>query len=388
MKKIPIQTLLPNSLVSATVFLDDQFILLTPETPVSETLLRLLRNWGYTQLQANEGLKVRARTEPVATDMPSGRLPDDSEEPSNREETQKFYSGILEFTHKLFDAFMKRNIVPIEPLTDQVKLLVNMMRSHKRHLLDLGGLDRGGFSYIVSHSVNVAILSVAVADTLKLPFHKMIEVGMAGLLHELGMFKLPDNFQTANRTLTEAEKRALLAHPLLGYRTLRDLGFPPNVTLAVLEHHEKEDGTGYPQGLTGDKIATSAKILAVASAYDAQTTSRPFRVARGGHASLLSMLQDIRKTYDEQILRRLVVTLSIFPIGTYVELKNGCLAVVFEPNPDDFKRPDIRLLTDESKSPLTSYPMLRLIETPELAIARALNSEELKQLRADRILPA
>ncbi len=387
MKTIPIQTLAPNSLVSGTVFLDEQFILLTPETPVSETLLRLLRNWGYTHLQADEGLQVRARTEPVAAELPSGRL-QDGDEAVLREEAQKFYLGTLEFTHRLIDAFMKRNLIPIEPLTDQVKILLNFMRSHRRHLLNLGELNRGGFSYIVSHSVNVAILSVAIADTLKLPSHKMIEVGMAGLLHELGMFKLPDNFQTANRTLTEAEKRALSAHPLLGYRTLRDLGFPPNVTLAVLEHHEKEDGSGYPQGLMGDKIATSAKILAVASAYDAQTTSRPFRVARGGHASLLSMLQDIRKAYDEQILRRLVVTLSIFPIGTYVELKNGCLAVVFEPNPEDFKRPDIQLLTDEGKSPLTGYPILRLIETPELAISRALNSEEVKQLRADRILPA
>ncbi|MEI8094694.1 MAG: HD domain-containing phosphohydrolase [Spirochaetales bacterium] len=388
MKTIPIQTLKPNSILTGTVFLDEQFILLTPETPVTETMLRLLKEWGFKNLQGEGSLSVRSGLEAEAPEASAGHLQDDAEETASREETQKFYSSILEFTHKLYDTFMKRNLIPIEPLTDQVKVMMAVMRKHKRHLLNLSELDRSGFSYIVSHSVNVAVLSVAIGDTLKLPSHKMIELGMAGLLHELGMFKLPDNFQNANRSLTDTEKRALSAHPLLGYRTLRDLGFPPNVTLAVLEHHEKEDGSGYPQGLTGDKIAMSAKILAVASAYDAQITSRPFRTARNGHASMLNLLQDIRKSYDEQILRRLVFTLSLYPIGSIIELKNGCLAVVNDANPDDFKHPDVKVLTDESRTPLADFHVLRLAERTDLEILRVLNSDEVKQLRADKIIPA
>jgi HD-GYP domain-containing protein (c-di-GMP phosphodiesterase class II) len=388
LKSIPVQTLKPNSLLSGTAYLDDSFILLSPETPVSEDLLRLLHAWGYHEIRSEEALTSKALIETEGNEGTGGVFQDDAEDAQAREETQKFYSSLLEFTHRLFDNFLKRSAIPIEPLTEQVKQLIAMLKKNRRFLLRLGELDRNGFSYIISHSVNVAILSVAMGDTLKLPSHKLIELGMAGMLHELGMFKLPDTFQNANRALTDAEKRALSAHPLLGYRALRELGFPPNVTLAVLEHHEKEDGKGYPQGLTGDKIAMSAKILSVASAYDAQIVSRPFRPARTGYASLVELLKDSKRAYDEQILRRFVFTLSLYPIGSLVELKNGSLAMVHDANPDDFRHPDVKILTDESHSPLVDYPIVKLTERGDLDIQRVLNSDEIRQLRADKIIPA
>jgi len=388
LKSIPVQTLKPNSLLSGTAYLDESFILLSPETPITEELLRLLNAWGYASILSEEALTSKAVVEAEGNEGAVGTFQDDAEESVVRDETQKFYSSLLEFTHRLFDNFLKRSAIPIEPLTEMVKVLIATMKKNRRFLLRLGELDRNGFSYIISHSVNVSILSVAIGDTLRLPSHKLIELGMAGLLHELGMFKLPDTFQNANRALTEAEKRALSAHPLLGYRALRELGFPPNVTLAVLEHHEKEDGKGYPQGLTGDKIAMSAKILSVASAYDAQIVSRPFRPARSGYASLVELLKDSKKAYDEQILRRLVFTLSLYPIGSLVELKNGSLATVHDANPDDPRHPDVKILTDESHSPLADYPIVKLTERSDLDIQRVLNFDEIRQLRADRVLPA
>jgi len=388
LKSIPVQTLKPNSLLSGTAYLDESFILLSPETPITEELLRLLNAWGYSAILSEDTLTSKVVVENETNETPAGTFQDDAEEGVAQEETQKFYSSLLEFTHRLFDNFLKRSAIPIEPLTEMVKVLIATLKKNRRFLLRLGELDRNGFSYIISHSVNVAILSVAIGDTLKLPSHKLIELGMAGLLHELGMFKLPDTFQNANRPLTEAEKRALSAHPLLGYRALRELGFPPNVTLAVLEHHEKEDGKGYPQGLTGDKIAMSAKILSVASAYDAQIVSRPFRSARSGYASLVELLKDSKKTYDEQILRRLVYTLSLYPIGSLVELKNKALAMVHDANPEDPRHPDVKILTDESRKPLPEFPIIKLTERSDLDILRVLNSEEIRQLRADKILRA
>jgi len=312
LKTLSVNTLKPNTILSGTAYLDEGFILLSPETPLTDELLKTLRTWSYQHILSEDTLVSKSLHEATAAEG-LGTFQDGVEDAQSKDETQKFYSSLLEFTHKLFDTFLKRSLIPIEPLTDQVKALIAMLRKNRRFLLRLGELDRAGFSYIIGHSVNVAILSVAIGDTLKLPSHKLIELGMAGLLHELGMFKLPDTFQNANRPLTDPEKRALSAHPLLGYRALRELGFPPNVTLAVLEHHEKEDGTGYPQGLTGERIAMSAKILAVASAYDAQIVARPFRAARSGHATILELLRENRRAYDEGVLRRLVFTLSLYP---------------------------------------------------------------------------
>ena len=388
MKSIPIQTLKPNTSLGGTAYLDEHFILLSPETPVTEELLKLLNTWGYTEIYSEDALSSMTVAESPIEEVAASVFQDNGEETQVRETTQRFYSSILEFTHKTFDTYLKRNIIPIEPMTEQIKVLIAVLRANRRFLLRLGELDRSGFSYIVGHCVNVAILSVAIGETMKLPSHKLIELGIAGLLHELGMFKLPDTFQSATRPLNEVEKRALLAHPLLGYRALRELGFAPNVTLAVLEHHEKEDGTGYPQNLTGDKIAMSAKILAVASAYDAQIVSRPYRPARSGYASLLELLRESRKVYDEQILRRLVFTLSLYPIGSVVELKNHALAMVHDANPEDPKHPDVKVLTDERHNPLVDYPIVRLAGRADLEIQRVLNSDEIRKFRADRILPA
>ena len=388
MKSIPVNTLKPNTLLSGAGYLDDHFILTSPETPVSEDLIRLLHAWGYTEVYSEESATAKASVESEADVSAGAVYQDDAEDAETMVETQKFYVSILDFTNKLFDNFLKRSVIPIEPLTEQVKTLINVLKKNRRFLLRLGELDRGSYTYIVCHSVNVSILSVAVGDALKLPSHKLIELGMAGLLHELGMFKLPDTFQNANRPLTDIEKRALSAHPLLGYRVLKELGFPPNVTLAVLEHHEKENGTGYPQGLTGDKIAMSAKILAVASAYDAQIVSRPFRSARNGYASLVELLKESKQAYDENILRRMIFILSLYPIGSFVELKNGSLAVVHDANPDDPRHPDVKILTNEARNPLSDFPIVKLQERQDLDIKRVLNSEEIQKFRADKILPA
>jgi len=389
LKSIPVNTLKSGSLLSGAAYLDDNFILLSPETPVSEDLIRLLNTWGYSHIQSDETVTTKAAPVEGDVDSASGAVyQDGAEDAEAMVETQNFYTSILDFTNKLFDKFLKHSVIPIEPLTDQVKVLITVLKKNRRFLLRLGELDRGSFSYIVCHCVNVAILSVAVGDALKLPSHKLIELGMAGMLHELGMFKLPDTFQNANRPLTDIEKRALSAHPLLGYRVLKELGFPPNVTLAVLEHHEKENGTGYPQGLTGDKIAMSAKILAVASAYDAQIVSRPFRSARNGYASLVELLKESKQAYDENILRRMIFILSLYPIGSVVELKNGALAIVHDANPDDPRHPDVKILTNESRSPLQDFPIVKLQERQDLDIKRVLNSEEVQQFRADKILPA
>jgi len=388
LKTIPVQTLKPNSLLSGTAYLDEGFILMTPETPVTEDLLGLLRTWGYREVLSEEALTSKALLETDGAEAVQGVYQDDAEDSASREATQKFYASLLEFTHRLFDTFLKKGTIAIEPLTDQVKLIIATLKRQRRFLLRLAELDRNGFGYIISHSVNVAILAVAIGESLKLPSHKLIELGMAGFLHELGMFKLPDTFQNANRPLNDVEKRALSAHPLLGYRVLRELGFPPNVTLAVLEHHEREDGSGYPQGLTGERIAMSAKILAVAGAYDAQISSRPYRSARSGHASLLELLKESRRVYDEQILRRLVFTLSLYPIGSVVELQNGSLALVNDANPDDARHPEVKILTDDLKAPLADFPLVRLIDRLDLAIKRVLNFDEVRQLRADKIIPA
>ncbi len=389
MKTLPIQSLNPGAYVNQPVYLDENYILLTPDVPITTDLIQQLLNWSFREVFTDEEAEIQKPLEKLAETESNGLVTeDDSKEKLIRQEVQKHYESHLEFCHSMFDSYGKKQTLILDSIVDQMKTLLSQIKSHKKYFLRFLDLDRSGFPYMVCHSVNTAILSMAIADTMKIPTHKILEIGMGGLLHELGMFLLPENFQNAARTLNPAEKRALLAHPILGFKQLREKSFPINTCMAVLEHHEKEDGTGYPQSFKGDKISMAGKIVSVASAYDAQITSRPYREAKNAHLSLLEFLREIGKSYDDSVVKKLVYTLSLFPIGSFVELKSGAIAQVVDANPEAPKLPDLKILTNEKKKPITEYPLVKLTDHPEMSIVRVLDGAEVLRLKTDKVIPA
>ena len=389
MKTLPIQSLNPGAYVNQPVYLDENYILLTPDVPITTDLIQQLLNWSFREVFTDEEAEIQKPLEKLAETESNGLVTeDDTKEKLIRQEVQKHYESHLEFCHSMFDSYGKKQTLILDSIVDQMKTLLSQIKSHKKYFLRFLDLDRSGFPYMVCHSVNTAILSMAIADTMKIPTHKILEIGMGGLLHELGMFLLPENFQNAARTLNPAEKRALLAHPILGFKQLREKSFPINTCMAVLEHHEKEDGTGYPQSFKGDKISMAGKIVSVASAYDAQITSRPYREAKNAHLSLLEFLREIGKSYDDSVVKKLVYTLSLFPIGSFVELKSGAIAQVVDANPEAPKLPDLKILTNEKKKPITEYPLVKLTDHPEMSIVRVLDGAEVLRLKTDKVIPA
>lgn len=389
MKTLAVTSLNPGVLVNQPVFLDENYILLTPEVPVTQELVRQLGQWGFKEVFTEEEAEVQTPLEGLTeSEGPGLHMKDDGKDRLIRQEVQKHYESHLEFCHAMFDSFSKRQSLNLDSIVEQMKTLFGQVRSHRKYFLRFLDLDRSGFPYMVCHGVNTAILAMAIADNMKIPVHKILEIGMGGLLHEIGMFLLPENFQNAARALNPAERRALLAHPILGFKQLREKGFPVNTCMAVLEHHEKEDGTGYPQSYKGDKISLAGKIVSVASAYDALITSRPYREAKNAHLSLLEFLKEVGKSYDDAVVKKLVYTLSLFPIGSYVELKSGAIAQVTDANPEAPKLPDLRILTSDKKKAIQDFPLVKLVDHPELAIVRVLDSVEVQKLKADKLIPA
>jgi HD-GYP domain-containing protein (c-di-GMP phosphodiesterase class II) len=299
MKSVPVSTLQSGLKFAGDVYLDEGFILLTPEVIMSEELVERLKAWGYGEIYQGEGT---AEPSVATEDGEVVPLAPSSDNPKELKEVVSFYHGLLEFTQKLFQLFIRRNQISVEPLTEQIKEIMQVVKTHKRYILRFNELDKGDFPYLTYHSANVAILVVALGEAMKVPTHKLIDLGIAGLLHEVGMLKLPEKLQNSKNPLSMDEKKALSAHPIIGFKALKALAFPPNVYVPVLQHHERMDGTGYPQGLKSDRIADFSKILAVASAYDAMLSSRPYRDARSGHASLLDLLKDIGRAHDEGVL--------------------------------------------------------------------------------------
>ncbi len=132
-------------------------------------------------------------------------------------------------------------------------------------------------SYTCGHSDRVAVFAKQIARELKLELKHCEQIYMTGLLHDVGKIGVPDHVLKKPGQLTEAEFELIKQHPVVGYEILKHLENLDYVLPGVLHHHEAVDGSGYPHGLTGENIPLEARILAVADAYDAMTSNRPYR---------------------------------------------------------------------------------------------------------------
>jgi len=214
-----------------------------------------------------------------------------------------------------------------------------------------------------------------------MPPHKQIDIGIAALLHRIGMLKIPAQVYTSDRPLSPQERKLILAQPALGFKVLQENNFPLPVSLAVLEHQERIDGSGYPRHITGEKISLYGKIIAVAASYTAAVSKRPFRSGLDGHSGIMDLLKDIGKRYDDRILRSLVFTLSIFPPGTFVALSNGTQGIVVKTNPENPKYPIVKLLLTEEGSVYPEKPILHTSESDVVQISRPLTQVEISVLK-------
>ncbi len=135
-------------------------------------------------------------------------------------------------------------------------------------------------AWTAAHSLRVSTLAKLLAETVSLGHDVAQEIALSGYLHDLGMLGIPDSILDKPGSLTEAEVAVVRKHPHLGYHILdRLVSLPQSVALAVLHHHERWDGTGYPSGLKGDAIPLAASIIALAEAWDTMTHEVPYRPA-------------------------------------------------------------------------------------------------------------
>jgi HD-GYP domain-containing protein (c-di-GMP phosphodiesterase class II) len=346
---------------------------------VRESLLRRLRTWGYSYV-FSDGQPTAAPALSTLSGVPEAiTLDDDVKDQDQFKTAQQFFNELLNFIEGVFTLFVTKNELSIPKIMEKAKDLITQVKEQRNYILRLADLSSQLKSYIVIHTAKTAILSLAIGMQMKLPPHKLIELGMAALLHEIGMIRLPPQLYLSNRILTHEEKRAITAHPIISYKILKTFSFPVSVCLAVLEHHEHIDGTGYPRQLSGDQISLSARILAVAGSYAALVSKRPYRPGKDGHSSILDLLRGKGTQYDENVLKALIFVVSLYPIGTYVQLANGSKGVVMEPNVENPRFPLVKIYIADTGDPLKE-PVLVKTDTEATKIVRVLTKEEIFQI--------
>jgi len=379
MKKYGLKGIIPENFFSEPVYLDKHFILTAPEMPFTGKMISALKEWEFSE--------VYSAGDPMENYVAKGVEPSESGDISDTStlsdgdkiiRAEEFYAGFIKYVDNLFVQVAIRNELNFNSVAEKIKAACDIIKEDRRFLLRVqkNTLSSPNDNYLGSHAVKSTIISLIIGIYLKLPAYRLIELGVAALLHEIGMIKLPPQIYLSRRPLLPQEQKAILTHPVLSYNLLKSFDFPLTVTLAALEHHERENGSGYPRKLPGERISLYAKIIAVACSYEALSAQRPHKEAKDGYTGMLELLKNDGKQYDDTVVRALVYSLSIYPIGLYVLLSSGKKGQVVDVNPESPRFPIVQIFGE-----LNPDGKNKVVETSQggIHIVRPLTKDETSQ---------
>ena len=186
-------------------------------------------------------------------------------------------------------------------------------------------------NYTYMHSVAACALMAALARTLGLNNEQIRNAALAGMLHDIGKTNTPLEIINKPGKLTDAEFQIIKNHPAEGHRILLESNGINDIAMIVcLQHHEKLDGSGYPNQLTNEQIGPYAKMSAVCDMYDAITSTRAYKSGWEPAEAIRKMAEWSPRHFDQRIFHAFVKTIGIYPVGTLVKLESGRLGVVIE----------------------------------------------------------
>ena len=238
----------------------------------------------------------------------------------------------------------------------------------------LAATDRIQEFAVSTHCVNVAILGLRIAQSLNYSEERKMQVGLAALLHEMGVVKL------SRRMVHERGKvdQEVRHRPVYSAEILEKLGSEYDwLVQTVRQVYEREDGTGFPLGLKGKDIREEAKILGIVDVLEACIHERPYRRAMTGYQLFHELTTGATERFPRRIVKALLKCFSLYPYNEYVLLNTGEIGKVIEVNQDNLLRPKLRMLFDGKGEPFEDQPELDLASHPSRHINKAITYHQL-----------
>lgn len=263
------------------------------------------------------------------------------------------------------------------------EMIIDCVLSSKNLLIHLSDI-RAHHDYTFGHSVNVCLLSIMTGIKMGYENSALHELAVGALLHDLGKLLVPNEIIAKPAPLTAEEWKIMRQHVALGYAMVTDQEdrVSSRSAAVILQHHENQNGKGYPSGLSGAEIDEYAKIAAVADMYDAITASRTYRPASYQHDAYHAMIAAKGIRLDPLIVDVFLNNVAEYPVGTVVLLSTCEIAVVIESFADPKEKPMVKIIADKYKR---SAPGLgRLVDLKKetgISILRILGAEEIFSIK-------
>ncbi len=229
--------------------------------------------------------------------------------------------------------------------------------------------------YLYSHSINVAILGGGIGMALEYSDSQLLNLCVACLLHDLGLLKIPEKIIKKPGKLNKDEFAQVIKHTSYGLDLLANISdMPDSVQEVITQHHERMDGTGYPEGKWGPDITESAKIVAIVEVYEAMTHPRPYRGEKIiPYEGVRQVVQDAKSAFDPRLVKKFLKFITPYPLGSFVLLNNNEIGRVVQTHEEHPLRPVVDVFFDSDGKPPDEPKRIDIAKSPVLHVEKAVD---------------
>lgn len=333
------------------VYIDKDTLFVPEKVEIKERDLKRLKQWSIETVHS-EGAPI----DPSKSEEAGGQS-NFLTAVFNSPEYRKVLAVYNELSNRMAEIYQTvRNRTPVS--TDDIDQIVDGLNSELRVRRDeliqyiLYGLH--GESSFGQNALNCAVLSILMGREMGIAEHKIVELATAALMHDVGMLRLPESIVNKSEKLTGEDLQQIKTHPIHSYKILvRELGYPDGIGQSALQHQERWDGTGYPKGMKGDQIVLHARVIAVADAFEAMISKRPYRDPMIGYRAMRTILSDNGRRFDPDVLKVFIKTMGLYPLGSVVLLNDSAVGRVVEVNHKAPLRPKVKIMIDSTGTEAT-----------------------------------
>ncbi len=366
MRRVPVTLLEPGMKVGRAVYSADGQMLINAGTVLTSRVISRLRDFSIVALYIDDGLSADIEVSDVI-----------------RDETR--YKAVNRIHNLMQEATVQREgvgrtLLIGEEMANSVLEIIDELFESKDLVVNLADI-RMLNDYTFFHSVNVCVLAVMTGITLQMDRKVLFHLGLGALLHDIGKVLVDPAVLNKPGPLTDEEFNQVKEHTTLGYKLLRQSkGISSMASLIALQHHERWNGQGYPEGLKGDQIHLLAAVTSVCDTFDALTSDRSYRKAHPIHEAYEFIASSGSDLFESNIVDAFLKNIAAYPSGTLVLLNTGEVGIVID-TPRGFGRhPNVRILLGSDGGPTQPYE-ISLVEKRGVVVKEVLSEPEIKQLR-------
>ena len=269
-----------------------------------------------------------------------------------------------------FDSMVSRigsgKALNLGPLSEVINPLVDSITRNPGASIWLARL-KSQDSYTYRHCIAVAIWCSVIGRQIGLPKKELAQLSMGGMLLDIGKLKIPPVILNKNQQLSEREFALMQKHVDLSLKMAKDSSrvMPQAVIDMIASHHERFDGSGYPQSIKGTQIPLYARIAAIADCYDAITSQRVYAKPIT-HALAIKQMYEWRGfDFQPELIEAFIQAVGVYPTGTLVELTSGEVGIVVKENPGKRLRPQVLVILDADKNQYIDFREMDLASATE-----------------------